>query len=85
MQRLGKLLMQFDSFATDVGFVMEGERTFKSKFGTMLSFVIFAITLSYGAMKFEVVNDRSDTTYQTIVQPIDLHSYEVLPQDETNF
>ena len=61
--KAGDFLKQFDLFGENVGFLVDGDDSFKTWPGTLFSLVIFVVVAYYGVQKFIIMKDRLDTTF----------------------
>ena len=57
------MLMQVDLFGETAAFTINDEATYKSICGTILSMIIILIMSIYGTRRFEIMMERSDTSF----------------------
>ena len=63
-KRVARILRKGDIFGDQVKFTVDGNETYTSVYGTLVSLVIFAILLPYTVKKFGVMLEREDTRFQ---------------------
>ena len=70
---MGKFVKSYDYFGTSViSFNFKGStKVNKSYFGTFLSLVLFALTLTYTARRYTIMVNYEDSTYFTKEVPSD--------------
>ena len=69
MKNIKSILKRIDWFGESIGFsVQDGANSFRTWPGTVLTLLIYALVLTYGSRKFEVLLHRGDTKQTTTVQ-----------------
>ena len=64
VEKLGNRIKSVDIFGESVGFNIGGETsTHKTYFGSLLTLVIIAITVTYAFKRYNVMSDYGDTTF----------------------
>ncbi len=65
---LGEKVKSFDLFSQGIGFDIEGRAGLSSYLGAVLSIVITLVTIFYGWSRFETLQEKGDTVYQSVLE-----------------
>ena len=63
--KLTKLLQSVDIYGDSINFQIEGNDTFNSKKGGIVTMLVIFTLLVYASLKFKILHNREDTNYQT--------------------
>ena len=66
--RIGEKIKSFDLFSQGVGFEIAGSGGLQSFLGAILSFMIVFVTIFYAYGRFDVLYQRGDTMYQSVLE-----------------
>ena len=58
--------MAIDKYGESASFNIDGNRTFRSVYGTVISILVLLVAIPYGVNKFVVMQGRDDTSFQSI-------------------
>jgi len=56
---------QVDMFGQSVGFLVDGESTYTTWIGAIVSAVIIGLTLTFTSTKYVALRDKTDTNFST--------------------
>ena len=61
--KASSFIKSIDLFGQNVGFLVNGDQSFKTWTGTMISLLIFIVVAYYGVQKFNILRGKLDTTF----------------------
>ena len=76
--------MAIDKYGESPSFSIEGNRTFRSIYGTIISILVLSVAIPYGVNKFVVMKGREDTSFQSITLDSNISESEEFGHDVTN-
>ena len=68
--------MQFDLFGKEIRFRTKANEEFQSRYGAVLTFLIYSLVIVYAQMKVQKLYLRTDTTHQETI------NRDVVPHDQ---
>ena len=66
---IGDKVKAFDIFGEQVKFKIDGKESHRTYIGAFMSFLVIAITFTYGLERFNVLIDRGDTLFISTEEP----------------
>ena len=63
-KKLKDIFKQFDLFGKEIRFRTKSNEEFQSRYGAVLTFLIYSLVIVYAQMKVQKLYFRSDTTHQ---------------------
>ena len=87
MKKLRDTLQQIDAFGKGVNFKVKGNNAFGTRFGAILTLLIYAVMLIYAQKRVQILIFRLDTSHQTSIDEYGLRQDEefTLGELEANF
>ena len=66
LSKLGDKIMSADHYGETAKFNINGQESYPSVVGTIISLLIFAVVIAYGLNKFIIMWEFNDTKHQTV-------------------
>ena len=73
--------MSIDKYGETKSFMIAGNDTYPSVFGTLITLIIFIVIVPFGFNKFIIMRDREDTNFQSTIEERAIGPSEVLTYD----
>ena len=78
LRKLSRTLLNFDQLGETASFSVDGNGSYPSILGAVLTFCVCIICLDYGYTKYITMKEFGSTTFQVTSEDFDSHAYEDL-------